>query len=160
MIRRPPRSTLFPYTTLFRSTHGVGAQPEDFGVAPVELRLEAGHVTELGGAHRREVLGVREQDRPLVAEPLVKMNRALGRFGGEVGRFVTNADRHGPAPSNWTRMTTHAALKLSARAPVGDPLGSPVAPSPRTPARVPHRYPDPRVGRTAAPEPTPPEPDP
>src|SRR5256886_16680833 len=23
MIRRPPRSTLFPYTTLFRSTHGV-----------------------------------------------------------------------------------------------------------------------------------------
>src|SRR3989442_13453311 len=28
MIRRPPRSTLFPYTTLFRSRHGRGvAQP-------------------------------------------------------------------------------------------------------------------------------------
>src|SRR5256885_13832003 len=24
MIRRPPRSTLFPYTTLFRSSHAVG----------------------------------------------------------------------------------------------------------------------------------------
>src|SRR3712207_9470988 len=24
MIRRPPRSTLFPYTTLFRSTHWMG----------------------------------------------------------------------------------------------------------------------------------------
>src|SRR5689334_24002118 len=24
MIRRPPRSTLFPYTTLFRSTNGFG----------------------------------------------------------------------------------------------------------------------------------------
>src|SRR2546422_2321092 len=24
MIRRPPRSTLFPYTTLFRSAHGTG----------------------------------------------------------------------------------------------------------------------------------------
>src|SRR2546430_5983336 len=24
MIRRPPRSTLFPYTTLFRSSHGTG----------------------------------------------------------------------------------------------------------------------------------------
>src|SRR3712207_7277997 len=24
MIRRPPRSTLFPYTTLFRSDHGAG----------------------------------------------------------------------------------------------------------------------------------------
>src|SRR2546427_13288041 len=26
MIRRPPRSTLFPYTTLFRSQHHVGHQ--------------------------------------------------------------------------------------------------------------------------------------
>src|SRR5438874_6375242 len=26
MIRRPPRSTLFPYTTLFRSRHGPGRQ--------------------------------------------------------------------------------------------------------------------------------------
>src|SRR2546422_7718377 len=29
MIRRPPRSTLFPYTTLFRSTHGDAAQIGD-----------------------------------------------------------------------------------------------------------------------------------
>src|SRR2546422_6845094 len=28
MIRRPPRSTLFPYTTLFRSRRGVGVAPE------------------------------------------------------------------------------------------------------------------------------------
>src|SRR5256885_15687979 len=28
MIRRPPRSTLFPYTTLFRSVHHVGLQVE------------------------------------------------------------------------------------------------------------------------------------
>src|SRR5690348_18042888 len=27
MIRRPPRSTLFPYTTLFRSPLAVGVQP-------------------------------------------------------------------------------------------------------------------------------------
>src|SRR3712207_9517964 len=27
MIRRPPRSTLFPYTTLFRSLLGVSCQP-------------------------------------------------------------------------------------------------------------------------------------
>src|SRR5688572_31846807 len=30
MIRRPPRSTLFPYTTLFRSTEGAGFLPPDF----------------------------------------------------------------------------------------------------------------------------------
>src|SRR5687767_15241561 len=28
MIRRPPRSTLFPYTTLFRSVLGIGVQAE------------------------------------------------------------------------------------------------------------------------------------
>src|SRR2546430_11326688 len=28
MIRRPPRSTLFPYTTLFRSVVGPGFQPQ------------------------------------------------------------------------------------------------------------------------------------
>src|SRR2546427_5992220 len=33
MIRRPPRSTLFPYTTLFRS-HGIDAAVVDIG--PVE----------------------------------------------------------------------------------------------------------------------------
>src|SRR2546422_8477527 len=29
MIRRPPRSTLFPYTTLFRSVHGLGVEALD-----------------------------------------------------------------------------------------------------------------------------------
>src|SRR5258708_24265826 len=29
MIRRPPRSTLFPYTTLFRSGHGQSCRTED-----------------------------------------------------------------------------------------------------------------------------------
>src|SRR5258707_2445971 len=32
MIRRPPRSTLFPYTTLFRSVFGVGPDREIFGI--------------------------------------------------------------------------------------------------------------------------------
>src|SRR2546427_6953762 len=29
MIRRPPRSTLFPYTTLFRSRHAADADPPE-----------------------------------------------------------------------------------------------------------------------------------
>src|SRR5260370_37013328 len=32
MIRRPPRSTLFPYTTLFRSLYGVGTNLRTLGV--------------------------------------------------------------------------------------------------------------------------------
>src|SRR3712207_8237755 len=32
MMRRPPRSTLFPYTTLFRSDRGVGRRQDRRGV--------------------------------------------------------------------------------------------------------------------------------
>src|SRR5256885_9509196 len=39
MIRRPPRSTLFPYTTLFRSQHA-NAIPEE----PVHVRQEVRRV--------------------------------------------------------------------------------------------------------------------
>src|SRR3712207_7296404 len=39
MIRRPPRSTLFPYTTLFRSEVG-GPPPEDGGVERDDQRRE------------------------------------------------------------------------------------------------------------------------
>src|SRR2546430_10374357 len=49
MIRRPPRSTLFPYTTLFRS--GEGAVAEDVGP------LHAGDGAELRLNHARQVVG-------------------------------------------------------------------------------------------------------
>src|SRR3712207_7475090 len=46
MIRRPPRSTLFPYTTLFRSSQAVGLIPcvgqmlvETFGCLVVQVRV-------------------------------------------------------------------------------------------------------------------------
>src|SRR5256885_12113719 len=39
MIRRPPRSTLFPYTTLFRS-HDIGGRPVSGERFAVHLRLE------------------------------------------------------------------------------------------------------------------------
>src|SRR2546427_1527619 len=38
MIRRPPRSTLFPYTTLFRSAHHRAARPLQGPVAALEER--------------------------------------------------------------------------------------------------------------------------
>src|SRR2546427_945496 len=44
MIRRPPRSTLFPYTTLFRSDRAEDALAEQ----PVALRLEGPVVDRLG----------------------------------------------------------------------------------------------------------------
>src|SRR5262245_63726546 len=45
MIRRPPRSTLFPYTTLFRS--------EEVVDEPIEpLRVRPGHLEEAARVHR------------------------------------------------------------------------------------------------------------
>src|SRR2546426_7406127 len=39
MIRRPPRSTLFPYTTLFRSLHGLLVRHLRFHVVAVPKRI-------------------------------------------------------------------------------------------------------------------------
>src|SRR5260370_4293714 len=53
MIRRPPRSTLFPYTTLFRSPAGDGLRPvaRGHGEAGIDARQHAArseeHTSEL-----------------------------------------------------------------------------------------------------------------
>src|SRR2546422_6266301 len=49
MIRRPPRSTLFPYTTLFRSPHR-GLLDRRRGVAAEQSGVSAAHVAE-GALH-------------------------------------------------------------------------------------------------------------
>src|SRR2546429_4248634 len=49
MIRRPPRSTLFPYTTLFRSTRRLGrrAEARDCGGGPPGALRSEEHTSEL-----------------------------------------------------------------------------------------------------------------
>src|SRR3712207_9374731 len=46
MIRRPPRSTLFPYTTLFRSPEGMELEPADGFVpsAPPRAQVTPGEL--------------------------------------------------------------------------------------------------------------------
>src|SRR2546422_2369254 len=53
MIRRPPRSTLFPYTTLFRSARGDLAMPFAYPLLATFL---------LTGGRAREVLGLEVGD--------------------------------------------------------------------------------------------------
>src|SRR6266446_10986081 len=72
MIRRPPRSTLFPYTTLFRSRVGAVL------LRPLELldllRGAAGHRrgadvgVDLGGDHAPDAGGIEAPGRALAAE--------------------------------------------------------------------------------------------
>src|SRR3712207_8536002 len=69
MIRRPPRSTLFPYTTLFRSPPARGEEVAELGrehVVAVAQPAERGLVDRLRMArlaHLRQLLRVAEQQQ-------------------------------------------------------------------------------------------------
>src|SRR5689334_24856074 len=65
MIRRPPRSTLFPYTTLFRSSGPADRRPLDRGVRP---RLRAIRLSYLSSPPSRRWLGFRPRNRPSRSE--------------------------------------------------------------------------------------------
>src|SRR2546426_3217376 len=84
MIRRPPRSTLFPYTTLFRSEVGHPAKPEHVLLDQAELLAEAakqssgeplGHGTPLAD----------EEDRVSVGRPRLGAEHAEPRRVQKLG---------------------------------------------------------------------------
>src|SRR2546425_11451871 len=88
MIRRPPRSTLFPYTTLFRSVHvGEGGKPGLREDPDGELLVGAGEPDDEG--HRQAKLSRRLDDavRHVVAASDtaedVEQDRAHGRISGD-----------------------------------------------------------------------------
>jgi phosphatidate cytidylyltransferase len=57
MIRRPPRSTLFPYTTLFRSWLGLG--PLESGLAAVVI-MTAAQLGDLAESALKRQSGVKD----------------------------------------------------------------------------------------------------
>src|SRR5258708_24438293 len=72
MIRRPPRSTLFPYTTLFRSrdecldVHGAGRRVDRFG--PGLCRGRGGGRAQGTAARRRAGAGARHRSEEHTSE--------------------------------------------------------------------------------------------
>src|SRR2546425_4737098 len=94
MIRRPPRSTLFPYTTLFRSLDRAVA---DAWVAAAEKRWRFLFVVFPGPDGLSHLL---DPCHPLVLDAYRRIDRALGQFvarartGGEVPALFVAAD-HG-----------------------------------------------------------------
>src|SRR5256885_12299938 len=74
MIRRPPRSTLFPYTTLFRSA----TQHGDLARGIEDGEIDGG----LGGIERGLVLGVK------------KSRIAHGDHGGPVAPLQDRSEEH------------------------------------------------------------------
>src|SRR5436190_10019457 len=118
MIRRPPRSTLFPYTTLFRSLPGVGLRGrrpgdpllgprEDDGRSPaVHLGRDLEDREHAGGGHgrrrraadRRRLAPGREGDRDLSGQ--LQGRAAAVRQGQQVRlRPAADADPRAEAPA-------------------------------------------------------------
>src|SRR5256885_9578703 len=60
MIRRPPRSTLFPYPTLFRSRVRPRAREELLDVARLDAEREPSLIADRRHVRRRARAGVRE----------------------------------------------------------------------------------------------------
>src|SRR2546430_15594316 len=90
MIRRPPRSTLFPYTTLFRSLlHGPDAQLLDDALALVTRGL---FPDPSSAAFGREVLDGSQTD----AEAVVTSAMTLPLMGGVRLVVVRHAQALGP----------------------------------------------------------------
>src|SRR2546426_3934309 len=84
MIRRPPRSTLFPYTTLFRSVHLVRGECTG---------------TELAGERKAQRVGAPAREVPLVAR---RAERRAHRSGVELAAVpvvVAHLDRRCEARS-------------------------------------------------------------
>src|SRR2546422_2835524 len=83
MIRRPPRSTLFPYTTLFRSHAGpvrVREQLQPVAHEDAVLPREGHHVR-----HRREGHEVEEMERQVGRDPERRKDRKSTRLNSSHG---------------------------------------------------------------------------
>src|SRR2546422_6592534 len=92
MIRRPPRSTLFPYTTLFRSESSLRTQP----VPIVEQAHTRARGVRLGEAvvdpYRRFGSRLRRREHVLRGKVAVVPQRDIGIGQPRVGQRIARVD--------------------------------------------------------------------
>src|ERR1043165_8391912 len=113
MIRRPPRSTLFPYTTLFRSQHG-DARIVGMAVAGDRMRLHGAEALAEGA----ELVGrqglVAHHQHGMVEEGLVARVPQRGRAPAEVDAGDLGAERRRQRPDAHILHGSHAGSSLPA----------------------------------------------
>src|SRR3712207_3153461 len=108
MIRRPPRSTLFPYTTLFRSRRVAGrgaagtGRPATGGAAGTPARAAGRAAALRGGGRRRAGGGAGPDGRgPRGPRPLLRISDQSTEVGGSArprrvrNRLMGSRERHG-----------------------------------------------------------------
>src|SRR5258708_27026011 len=100
MIRRPPRSTLFPYTTLFRSSYGID-QIDLFrrvpsyidrilkGAKPAELPVQLPTRFELGGQRSEEHTSELQSPDHLVCRLLLEKKKKKKNTFRELHDYAT-----------------------------------------------------------------------
>src|SRR3712207_6998945 len=79
MIRRPPRSTLFPYTTLFRS-----------------LCREAASIAKVAGPDARKLVAAKTEELTARRATLRKVDTLKGRLAADPkdGKAATRSEEH------------------------------------------------------------------
>src|ERR1051326_2479871 len=98
MIRRPPRSTLFPYTTLFRSNDETGGRASRQGRSLLFHReLPLNDVAVRCGATAEELIGCRHRFHCVrFGSEEVRLLEAVGCAGGHrIGMAVIDSDADG-----------------------------------------------------------------
>src|SRR2546430_10038673 len=100
MIRRPPRSTLFPYTTLFRSPRPLQAPELQADHAAKPLHLAAGEL----------VLRVRRQARVVRSE---EHTSELQSQSNLVCRLLLEKKRRSTIPAAWMTSATSASPSMN-----------------------------------------------
>src|SRR3712207_8916044 len=93
MIRRPPRSTLFPYTTLFRSaTAGTAVFAGMEGTRPLLVEIQALVAPTSLGTPRRAVVGW-DQSRLSMVLAVLEGHCGVRLFGHDVYLHVAGGPR-------------------------------------------------------------------
>ncbi len=98
--------------------HRIDAQSDQLDAAFVELSFQPGEGAKLGGAHRGEVLGMRKQQCPATADPVVKPDGAVGGFSLEIRRGCADLQCHvrlllyGPNLRTWYKPRARCAERF------------------------------------------------
>src|SRR5206468_12935476 len=87
--RRPPRHTLFPYTTLFRSNDGVGFAIPSNTIKSIVSQLIS------NGAAKHAYLGVELSSSATTASVVsVRSNTPAAKAGLRAGDVITRSEEH------------------------------------------------------------------